>query len=76
MTDEQRSDLPEEPEPEAPSRPAPRNPFEQPDPEEEEGIPALIDNRRTAAISGVIVGLIALLLVVGLCVASSYAFNS
>jgi hypothetical protein len=76
MTDEQRTNIPEESESEKPSRPPPRNPFASSDAQRDDGIPALIDNRRSAAIYGVVFGLIVLLLVVGLCVASSYAFSS
>ena len=59
-----------------PSRPPPRNPFAEAVPlDENEPLPALIDDRRTAAISGVVVGLIALVLVVALCATASYAFR-
>lgn len=58
------------------SRPPPRNPFLEADPLDDEQEPlALIDSRKSAAISGVIVGLIALILVVALCVTASYAFR-
>ncbi|CAN5685945.1 hypothetical protein BH23CHL2_BH23CHL2_03360 [soil metagenome] len=60
---------------EPPSRPAPRNPFEEPDPSDEERGPALIDTRRSAAIMGVVVGLVALFFVVAICVATSIAFG-
>jgi hypothetical protein len=60
----------------APSRPPPRNPFAESKPlSDDEALPPLIDNRRTAAITGVVVGLIMLILVVALCVTASYAFS-
>ena len=61
---------------ESTSRPPPRNPFAEATPlDENEELPALIDDRRTAAVSGVVVGLIALVLVVALCAVTSYAFR-
>ena len=61
---------------ESPSRPPPRNPFAEAGPlGDDEALPALIDDRRTAALSGVVVGLIALVLVVALCAVTSYAFR-
>ena len=60
---------------ERPTRPAPRNPFEQRTVLDEDDAPALIESKRTAAISGVVAGLIALVLVVALCATVAYAFR-
>lgn len=56
--------------------PVARNPFADPSERrsKEEG-PALIETRKSAAVAGVIVGLVALLLVVAICVAGSMAFG-
>jgi hypothetical protein len=58
------------------SRPAARNPFADPKTRNADAdVPALIESRRTAAFAGVIVGLVALVLVVAICVAASMAFG-
>lgn len=75
MSDDRHEDTHEEPVDEGPSKPPPRNPFAEPDPDDPGGVPALIEGRRSAAIAGVVVGLVALILVVGICVAASFAFG-
>lgn len=76
MSDERHDEAHEERIDETSSRPPPRNPFAEPDPEEAiDGIPALIEGRRSAAIAGVVAGLVMLVLVVGLCVVASIAFG-
>ncbi len=52
-----------------------RNPFEEKGDDRSEGKPALIKSQRSAAFLGVAAGLVALLLIVGICVLGSYAFG-
>ncbi len=76
MSDEHHDGNHEDPVDERPSRPPPRNPFAEPDPDTlDDDLPALIEGRKSAAVAGVIVGLIALVLVVGLCATAAYAFR-
>jgi len=57
-------------------RPAPRNPFAEPSADDlPPERPALIQTRRSAALAGVIVGLVALFFFVLICVFASYAFG-
>lgn len=57
------------------SRTPPRNPFAEPELPDDERPPALIDTRRSAAVSGVVVGLVALFFVVAICALASIAFG-
>jgi hypothetical protein len=76
MSDERHDEHADEAAADDVTRPQPRNPFEEPDElGDDAALPALIQGRKSAAISGVVVGLIALVLVVGLCVAASFAFG-
>ncbi len=76
MNDESQEHRADEHDAEAPRRPAPRNPFaERGERELPDERPALISTRKSAALSGVVVGLVALLFFVLICVASSMAFG-
>lgn len=57
-------------------RPPARNPFDESQHHEPAEKPALIKSRRTAAVAGMITGIIVLLLFVGICVLGSIAFGS
>ncbi len=59
------------------NRPAPRNPFANGNERTNDygDPPVLIDSRRSAAVAGVIVGLVALLFFVAICVLGSIAFG-
>ena len=75
MTEERRADAEsgERGEGGSETRPAPRNPFA--DREEIERGPALITTKKSAALLGVIVGLVAVLLVGAICIVGAIAFG-
>jgi hypothetical protein len=76
VSDERDEQRPDQTDVEEPRRPAPRNPFAEPDERDfPDDRPALITTRKSAAISGVVVGLVALLFFVLICVAASMAFG-
>ena len=75
MSDERPAERPVDAADATTQRPAPRNPFAEPGAGDEGDVPALIQGRRSAAIHGVVFGLVMLVLVVGICVMASYAFG-
>jgi ABC-type amino acid transport system permease subunit len=76
VTEEQRDDAESGENGEATTRPSPRNPFAGPEERAEfERAPALIETKKSAALLGVIVGLIAVLLVSAICIVGAIAFG-
>jgi hypothetical protein len=73
VTEEPRDDAESGVAGESAERPAPRNPFAES--EEIARAPALIGTKRSAAVLGVVVGLIAVLLVSAICIVGSIAFG-
>ena len=75
MTDEQREDVRSD-DVSDDIAPSPRNPFdESPEDETDNPAPVLFGTQRSAAILGVVVGLVALFFVIAICVAASFAFG-
>lgn len=76
MTEERRDDAESGESGEGTTRPAPRNPFANPEERVEfDRPPALIETKKSAAVLGVIVGLIAVLLVGAICIVGAIAFG-